>query len=104
MSTSWEAAITALAQLHSLDFKDIGLEDYGSKADYYPRQAKSLSRVSKAQALVKNRSNAQPVGDIRDLDRLAQWLTINCPRGKTTVVHGDYKLDSKPSRAEPTSF
>ena len=90
---SWRATVTTLAKLHSVDPVKIGLGDYGSHKDFYPRQIKSLGSVSKMQAAVSNDSG-EAVGDIPEFDWLLQWYTTRCPVGEMTVMHGDYKLDN----------
>ena len=77
-----------LAKLHSLDPDKLGLSNYGPKKDFYPRQCKSLSRVSHAQAVVKSVKTGEAVGQIPRLDELAAWLTTHCPVGETSIVHG----------------
>lgn len=78
-----------LAALHSVDFVKAGLGDFASTSDYYPRQLKSLTRISKAQA---EHVKAIPV------EQFAQIYDERCPRGEVTIVHGDYKLDNMVSR------
>ena len=50
----WFALIEAAAKLHTADFKAIGLATFGKNGDYYPRQIRSLSRVSKIQCELSN--------------------------------------------------
>ncbi|KAJ6497634.1 hypothetical protein C8R45DRAFT_1093982 [Mycena sanguinolenta] len=49
----WLSATVALAALGSISPADVGLSKFAS-SDYFPRQIKSLSRVSSAQAAVVN--------------------------------------------------
>lgn len=62
--------------------------------DFYPRQIKSLSKVSQAQAEVKDKDSGDEVGEIPDIKALLTWYGKNCPRGETTIVHGDFKMDN----------
>lgn len=74
------------------------MDNYGSKSDFYPRQVKSLGRVSKAQAAVKDKETGEEVGEIPDFEWLMDWYVKNCPKGECTIVHGDFKLDNMVSR------
>lgn len=63
-------------------------------SDFYPRQARSLTKVAKAQAAVKSKTTGQAVGEIPRIDELTAFYTNNCPTGETTIMHGDYKMDN----------
>lgn len=87
----------ALAALSSLDPVDIGLGNFGSSKDYYPRQIKSLTRISKVQAEVVDIETAKPTGSIPFFDELIDWYQKHLPDERKTgsrIVHGDYKLDN----------
>ncbi|KAJ6497628.1 kinase-like domain-containing protein [Mycena sanguinolenta] len=93
----WLSAIAALAALGSISPADVGLSKFASSSDYFPRQIKSLSRVSSAQAAVVNLDTKQPIGDIPDFAELLGWYRENLPDERKTglrIVHGDYKLDN----------
>jgi aminoglycoside phosphotransferase (APT) family kinase protein len=97
LTHSWLSAVRALAALSSLDPKDIGLENFGSHKPYFPRQIKSLSKVSLAQAAVKDVDTGKPVGEIPGWAVLVAWYERNLPDERKTgvrIVHGDYKLDN----------
>ena len=94
---SWLAAVRALGALSSLSPKELGLEKLGSPNAYFPRQIKSLTRVSLAQSVVVDIETNEPVGKIPALDELMEWYTKNFPDEAKTgsrIVHGDYKLDN----------
>ncbi|GAA5889096.1 hypothetical protein JCM6882_009741 [Rhodosporidiobolus microsporus] len=96
----WLSVIKTLASLHALDPQKIGLGDYGSTAAFYPRQIRSLSKVSSAQSAVRSTSPPhKPVGDIPGIEFLLEWYGKNLPReegGKleARIVHGDFKIDN----------
>jgi len=90
----WKSVIDALAKLHSLDPKDVGLEDYGPTSDFYPRQARSLAKVSRAQAIIKSKDGSRTVGEIPHIEELTAFFATDCPVGETTIMHGDYKMDN----------
>lgn len=86
-----------LGALSSLDPKDVGLENFGSHKPYFPRQIKSLSKVTLAQAAVKDVDSGKPVGEIPGWRELIAWYERNLPDEHKTgvrIVHGDYKLDN----------
>ena len=74
-----------LAKLHSVDYKKIGLEDYGKPGNYVARQ---VSRWSK-------QYRASETDNIEAMNNLIDWLPKNIPDDDdTTIVHGDYRLDN----------
>lgn len=87
----YESEITTLAQLHSTDYKAVGLEDFGKTGSYFARQ---ISRWTKQYQLSETRK-------IPEVDKLIDWLPKSIPAGETvSVVHGDYKLDNMVIRAD----
>ncbi|KAF9228509.1 kinase-like protein [Gyrodon lividus] len=93
----WLSAVRALAALASLDPAEIGLANFGPSTDYFPRQIKSLVRVSTAQAQAVDIGTGKPTGKIPFFDKMVDWYQKNLPDEKKTgsrVVHGDYKLDN----------
>jgi len=74
-----------LAKLHAVDYKKIGLEDYGKPGNYVARQ---VSRWSK-------QYRASETNDIEAMNNLIEWLPKNIPDDdETSIVHGDYRLDN----------
>ena len=74
-----------IAALHNVDYKAIGLEDYGKPGNYFARQ---ISRWSK-------QYRASETEKIPAMERLMEWLPENIPAGdETAIVHGDYRLDN----------
>jgi Predicted aminoglycoside phosphotransferase len=95
--SSWLSAIRALAALSSLSPAAIGLATFGPSTDYFPRQIKSLSRVSSAQAAAVDVESNKPTGNIPYIDELLHWYRKNLPDESKIglrIVHGDYKLDN----------
>jgi len=81
----WDELNRVIAQLHGIDYKAVGLEDFGKTGDYVARQ---VSRWSK-------QYRASEIERIEQMDRLIEWLPANIPPGdETAVVHGDYRLDN----------
>ena len=74
-----------IAQLHSLDYKTIGLETYGKPGNYFGRQIERWTKQYKA----------AETEHIPAMDHLIEWLPQHIPEGElTTIVHGDYRLDN----------
>jgi len=74
-----------IAQLHSIDYKAIGLGDYGKPGNYFQRQIERWTKQYKASETEK----------IEAMDSLIDWLPGHIPPGDdTSIVHGDYRLDN----------
>ena len=81
----WDELNKVIAKLHSLDYRAIGLEDFGKPGNYIERQ---IARWSK-------QYQASETERIEAMDSLIAWLPRNIPpSAATTVVHGDYRLDN----------
>lgn len=78
--------VGTLAQLHRVDYRALGLADFGKPGNYYARQ---LSRWSA-------QYQASATGTIDDMDALIHWLDDNMPDddGESCIIHGDYRLDN----------
>ena len=81
------AAMNAtIASLHKVDYKAVGLEDYGRPGSYFERQ---IARWSK-QYLADDEAGRNP-----HMDRLIEWLPTAIPVGEeVSVVHGDFRSDN----------
>ncbi|KAG9105366.1 hypothetical protein FRC07_009343, partial [Ceratobasidium sp. 392] len=89
--------VRSLAALSSLIPSEVGLDDFGPHTPYFPRQIKSLSRVSQAQAQAVDVDTKAPVGPIPHFDELIEWYRDHLPDERKTglrIVHGDYKIDN----------
>ena len=77
--------IATLARLHNTDHEAIGLSDYGKPGNYMGRQVERWTRQYKASETVH----------IPEMERLIVWLPATLPpQERTSVVHGDYRLDN----------
>ncbi|TFK44940.1 kinase-like domain-containing protein [Crucibulum laeve] len=93
----WLSAVRALAALGSISPASIGLSSFGPSTGYFPRQIKSLSRVSTVQAQTKDIETEKSIGDIPYFNEMIAWYRKNLPDENKTgvrIVHGDYKLDN----------
>jgi aminoglycoside phosphotransferase (APT) family kinase protein len=74
-----------IAALHSVDYKAVGLENFGKPGNYFERQ---ISRWGK-------QYKASETETIEAMDRLIEWLPAHIPAGEaTSIVHGDFRLDN----------
>ena len=78
-----------IAALHTVDYQRQGLAAYGKPGSYFERQ---IGRWSKQYV-------ASATQQIDEMDRLIAWLPANMPASarddsKTSIVHGDYRLDN----------
>ncbi len=75
-----------LTQVHKVDLKQAGLQDYGPPGNYFERQ---LSRWSK-------QYEASATETIPAMDGLINWLASNLPPddGTVALVHGDWRIDN----------
>ncbi len=74
-----------MAQLHTIDYAAIGLQDYGKPGNYFARQIDRWTKQYRASETEK----------IEEMDKLIDWLPNNIPPGdETSIVHGDYRLDN----------
>ncbi|MET0782441.1 MAG: phosphotransferase family protein [Microbacterium sp.] len=74
-----------LAELHGVDVERVGLDDFGRGNGFLERQLRTWRRQYDA-----SRSRELPT-----LDRLQERLAEHLPESaRTTLVHGDYRLDN----------
>src|SRR5262245_53177588 len=80
----WDEQNRVIAKLHAIDFRAVGLEDFGKPGNYIARQVERWSKQYRASETQK----------IEAMDNLIGWLPNNLPpEGGTAVVHGDFRLD-----------
>jgi aminoglycoside phosphotransferase (APT) family kinase protein len=71
------------AALHAVDFRAVGLSDFGKPEGYVARQ---LDRWTKQYMASETEENA-------DMERLIAWLAAHLPAAdETAIVHGDYRI------------
>jgi aminoglycoside phosphotransferase (APT) family kinase protein len=81
----WEELNRVIALLHSVDYKSVGLADFGKAGSYIERQVGRWTKQYLASETEK----------IEAMDNLIAWLPKNIPAtDETTIVHGDYRLDN----------
>ncbi|KAG9253434.1 kinase-like domain-containing protein [Emericellopsis atlantica] len=104
-SSHWKAAVKTLAKFHSVDFRKVGLGDFGKHSSFYDRQVATWRHMSASQEKVADVKTGEPVGPIPHLDEMLAFFSDkrHQPKDRTTLVHGDYKIDNMvfhPSRPE----
>lgn len=65
---------------------------------------RSLSKVSRAQAAVRDKETNEPVGDLPRFEFLLEWYSKHAPTGTDVdrqgnglegrIIHGDFKCDN----------
>ncbi len=82
---TYEAMIDTLARLHNTPVEAAGLEDFGKPGNYFGRQVERWTRQYRLAE-----TEHMPV-----VERLIEWLPTTLPQqDRTTVVHGDYRIDN----------
>ena len=72
-----------LAALHRVDWRALGLADFGREGQYFQRQ---VVRWTKQWHLSKTR-------ELPEIDRIAGWLSQHVPPDDTTTIaHGDFRI------------
>jgi aminoglycoside phosphotransferase (APT) family kinase protein len=80
-----QVLITTLIHMHSISAQYARLTHFAPHDGYLGRQ---LQRLQNQWRRVRRR-------DVPELDRLGAWLQRNAPQQlRTTLIHGDYKLDN----------
>ena len=78
-----------IAALHQVDFKAVGLADYGKPGNYFERQIGRWSKQYLASVTEPNPA----------MDALLAWLPAHIPASarderEVSIVHGDYRMDN----------
>lgn len=81
----YDAMIDIMAELHRIDFRAVGLEDYGRVGGYMERQLRRWIKQYEA-----SKTDAIPA-----MEHLMTWLPDHLPAdAETTIVHGDFRLEN----------
>ncbi|MCG7633413.1 MULTISPECIES: phosphotransferase family protein [Gordonia] len=80
-----DALVQTLADLHAVDYREVGLGEFGRPAGFAARQVKLWARQW---GHVKTR-------ELPDVERLVDALTDRVPeQARESVVHGDFRIDN----------
>lgn len=86
------AMVDALARLHDVDWRAVGLGDLGRPEKFHERQ---VGRWRRQLASYEGR-------ELPGIDRVMAWLEANRPaRFEATLMHGDYHMRNALVAAEP---
>lgn len=82
----YSAMNETIAALHMIDYRAIGLSDYGKEGSFIARQIKLWSHQYLSD---------EAAGRISSMDKLALWLPQNIPNNdETAIAHGDFRCDN----------
>jgi aminoglycoside phosphotransferase (APT) family kinase protein len=86
--------VDTLVALHAVDYREVGLGEFGRPDGYIGRQ---VSRWKKQLAASTSR-------ELPGMDELVAYLDANVPEsGEGTIVHGDFRLDNLLVDTDPGS-
>ncbi len=81
----YDAMNAALAALHRVDYRAVGLEGYGRVGGYMARQVRRWA----------GQYEMSKTDEVPEMDSLAAWLGEHMPDdSETAIVHGDYRLEN----------
>ena len=81
----YDAMNGVIARLHQVDYKGLGLGDFGKSGNYVMRQIDRWTRQYRA----------SETETIEAMDWLIDWLPQNAPADdETSIVHGDFRMDN----------
>ena len=81
----WDELNKVISRLHLVDYRAVGLEDFGKPGNYIARQVARWTKQYQASETER----------IEAMDNLIAWLPKNIPpETGTAVVHGDFRLDN----------
>jgi aminoglycoside phosphotransferase (APT) family kinase protein len=81
-----ERLVDVLAELHNLDYRALGLGEFGRPEEYVQRQVVGWS----------TRYRQAKTPDVPDFEDVMAWLTEKMPASidRACLIHNDYKLDN----------
>lgn len=82
---TYDSMCESIAALHQVDYKAVGLGDFGREGAYVARQINRWTKQYKA----------SETEFIQEFENLIEWLPAHLPESDaTTVIHGDFRLDN----------
>src|SRR5262245_12868187 len=79
----YDSMVEGMARLHTLDYRALGLGDFGRPGNYFLRQIHRWT----------TQYRASETEHIEAMEKLIEWLPAHLPAGdETTIVHGDFRL------------
>jgi aminoglycoside phosphotransferase (APT) family kinase protein len=81
----YDAMNETFARLHNLDWRALGIDDFGKPDNYVARQIARWTKQYKASETER----------IDEMEKLIAWLPEHLPQSaRDAIVHGDYRLDN----------
>ncbi|BCS27266.1 phosphotransferase family protein [Aspergillus puulaauensis] len=112
----WRSAIHTLSTLHNIPYTSasLNLSSFGKHSGFYNRQIRTFTSLARHQALTRDAETGIPIGPLPHLDELSSFFAnksssssnstttkkdskskkYSQPKDKTTLVHGDFKIDN----------
>ena len=80
-----ETLVDCLVELHAIDYRAVGLEDFGKPEGYVERQVSGWAK----------RYQDAKTDELPEMDTVAAWLAAHRPASPpATIVHNDIKYDN----------
>jgi aminoglycoside phosphotransferase (APT) family kinase protein len=80
-----ESFVDGLVRLHSIDYRAIGLGDFGKPVGYLERQVQGWIE----------RYHGSKTHEFPEVEKLSEWMRQNLPVSNgAALIHNDYKLDN----------
>lgn len=88
-----------IAALHSVDYRAVGLGEYGKAGHYIERQVARWGKQYLAGTQGEDKPGETAAPTISALDHLIDWLPRHLPKAdkegdETAIAHGDFRLDN----------
>jgi aminoglycoside phosphotransferase (APT) family kinase protein len=81
----YDVMAETLAKLHRVDWRGVGLENFGKPTGYVSRQVARWTR----------QYEATRTHEIASMDKVMPWLVRNLPEGdEAAIAHGDFRLEN----------
>jgi aminoglycoside phosphotransferase (APT) family kinase protein len=77
-----------------VDVRDVGLDRFGRPSGFYDRQLTTLTDLIRLQGAAMDVETGKVVGEIPGLNEILRFLRTTQPKDRTTIIHGDYKIDN----------
>ncbi|KAL4792560.1 kinase-like domain-containing protein [Aspergillus venezuelensis] len=92
----WRSAIQTLINIHTLPYISLRLKTLGKESNFYTRQLRTFTSLSRHQAQTLDIETNKPIGPLPHLEEMASFFNnpSTQPTDRTTLVHGDYKIDN----------
>jgi aminoglycoside phosphotransferase (APT) family kinase protein len=74
----------------------VGLTGYGRPSGFYNRQLRTFNAIQDSQSKAKDKDTREEVGKIPHFDEMVEFFgnPKTQPEDRSTLVHGDYKIDN----------